>query len=318
MFKEILQIIPKISPSDLNQMERSLGQRFGRIAKKFGKGLSTALLGGGIAGLALGLIDKVLNPLKETQEAIDRTLKGADDIVTNSKQFNTTAGKLARLVALGKSTGLDEGDLFQAMARFQTAVAEAKADPTKNTSVRNFVGQTDTAEAFFQFIQNLKKLSSDQQVLVQQEVFGQKAILKLADFLQTDQVKQSKLLGGPSSEKLTQSNERLATLNDEKDLLEARRGLNDTVTKARLITEDMIKAQDARERRALEMENRNVQAYDTLNKIDTSIAELGNLMKTVVNSLAGILVKFTNLAGNVQKLVDSPLAKGILKYVGGK
>src|SRR5687767_8200002 len=107
MFSEILKIIPQLDSGDLAKLESSLSGRFTRIAKKFGKGLGSILTGGGIAGLALGLIDKLLNPLKDVQEAIDRSLKDSDDLVTNAKQFDTTAGKLAKLVALGKSTGLE-------------------------------------------------------------------------------------------------------------------------------------------------------------------------------------------------------------------
>src|SRR4051812_39877327 len=136
VFKEILQIIPRLSSSDLASMDATLSRRFSNIAKKFGKGLLATLTGGGIAGIGLGLIDKLLNPLKETQDAIDRTLKQGDDIVTYAKQFGTTSGKLYRLMQIAKSTGLDEGSFFMLLEKFQATVAEAAADPKKQTSVR--------------------------------------------------------------------------------------------------------------------------------------------------------------------------------------
>lgn len=317
MFKEILQIIPKLSPNDLNNMERSLASRFGKIAKKFGSGLTAALTGGGIAGLALGLIDKLLNPLKETQDAIDRVLKQGDDLVTNAKQFGTTAGKLFRLQQLAKSTGLDEGSLDVLITKFQGAVAEAVADPNKPTAVRAFVGQKDSAAAFFEFIQSLQKMTKTQQVLVQQEVFGEKQILRMADFLQTDFAAQAKLVGGPSSDQLTPGLEKLGALNDLKDAREATRTLNDTLKKSGEITKSMIEAQDAKAKRELEQENRNIKAYETLNALSSSVDEIVNLARNLVTTLSGAVVKFYDLAENVKKLTNSRAMKGFMKILGG-
>jgi hypothetical protein len=317
VFKEILQIIPKLSPNDLNNMERSLSTRFGRIAKKFGKGLAASLAGGGIAGLALGLIDKLLNPLKETQEAIDRVLKQGDDIVTNAKQFGTTAGKLFRLQQLAKSTGLDEGSLDILLQKFQTAVAEAAADPKKQTSVRQFVGEKDSAEAFFSFIQSLQRLDKNQQVLVQQEVFGEKQILKMADFLQTDFAKQAKVVGGPSSDELQPGLEKIGALNDLKDALEARRTLQDTMRKGRLLNEGMIRSQDAREKLTLEQENKRIQSYDNLASISEASIRLQTLMEQGIALVGGLVTKVTDLAANVKKLTESRAAKGLMKLLGG-
>jgi hypothetical protein len=317
VFKEILQIIPKLSPNDLNNMERSLSSRFGKIAKKFGKGLAATLTGGGIAGVALGFIDKLINPLKETQDAIDNVLKQGDDIVTNAKQFGTTAGKLFRLQQLASSTGLDAGSLDVLLTKFQGAVAEAKQDPNKQTSVRNFVGEKDTAEAFFQFIQALQKMDKTQQVLVQQEVFGEKQILKMADFLQTDFGAQSKLVGGPSAEKLTPGLEKLARANDLKDALAARRTLNDTLKKSQLITDDMVRSQDEQAKIALERENRQIQSYNDLAKISMMAELISNNGKQMALDLAGLLVKVTELVRSVTKISESRALKGLMKWVGG-
>lgn len=317
MFKEVLQIIPKLSSGDLANMERSLGSRFTRIAKKFGKGLTTTLMGGGIAGLALGLIDKILNPLKETQDAIDRVLKQGDDLVTNAKQFGTTAGKLFRLQQLAKSTGLEPQALMVLLEKFQTSLAEAKADPTKQTSVRNYVGSKDTAEAFFEFIQALQKMEKNQQVLVQQEIFGEKQILKMADFLQTDFGWQQKLLGGPSADKMTPKLEKLGNLNDFKDVLEANREMVDTMKKADLIKADMIRMQDERARLDLDKENRQVQSYKDLAQISSTMTELGNMMKDVTLGLTSMILKFTELNTYVKKMADSNVMRGIIKYFGG-
>lgn len=317
MFKEILWIKPQLQPGDLDKMDKALTRRFAKVAKGFGKGLVATLTGGGVAGLALGLIDKILNPLKETQDAIDRVLKQGDDVVTNAKQFGTTAGKLFRLQALAKSTGLDEGSLDVLINKFQNAVAEAAADPTKQTSVRNFVGEKDSADAFFQFIQGLQKLDKTQQLLVQQEVFGEKQVLKMADFLQTDFAKQSKLLGGPTSEALTPRLEKLGDLNDLKDRLGATREMNDVFRKAAQINAGMVKSQDEQLKLDLARENKQIAAYDNLAQISLASQELMNLGKEAVLGITGLVVKVTDLAANVKKLSESRALKGIMKFIGG-
>jgi uncharacterized protein YidB (DUF937 family) len=316
MFKEVLQIVPKLSQGDLNQMERSLSSRFSNVAKKFGKGLISSIAGGGIAGAALGLIDKLLNPLKETQEAIDRLLKQGDDVVTNAKQFGTTAGKFFRLQQLAKSTGLDEQTLGMMMARFQTALAEAQADPNKSTSVRQYTGQKDIAEAFFNFIQSLQRLPKNQQVLVQQEVFGEKAIMKMADFLQTDFAKQARLVGGPSATQLNPGLEKIGELNDLKDALEARRTLNDTFKKSKIVNEGMVRAQDLAEKRRLERENAEIKSYNDLAMISDAATEITNMGRQIILSITSMLVKLTDLADNVRKLSNSKAVRGIMKFFG--
>lgn len=333
MFKEILHILPKLDSAALEEMQRSLSRRFTSMAKKFGKGLVAALTGGGIAGVALGLVDKILNPLKETQEAIDRALKQGDDVVTNAKQFGTTAGKLFRLQQLGKSTGLDESSLDVLITKFQGAIAEAVADPKKITSVRKFIDQVpdpsrpgalkaaadqgDIASKFFEFIQSIQKLDSIQRVQVQQEVFGEKQILKMADFLQTDFTAQSKLIGGPTSAKLTPALEKTAALNDLKDALEAKRNLEDALKKSRVINQGMVKSQDAQARLELDKENKQIGSYKDLAAISIAATELTNLAKQGVLGLTTMLVKVTDLTNNVRKLMDSRVVKGIIKTLGG-
>lgn len=315
MFKQILWLVPKIDSKDLNNMERTLGTRFTKLAKRFGKGMVAALSGGGIAGLALGLVDKLLNPLKETQEAIDKTLKQGDDLVTNAKQFGTSAGKLFRLQQLGKSTGLEEGSLNLLLEKFQTAVAEAAQDPNKETSVRAFVGNTDTASAFFEFVQSLQKMEKNQQLLVQKEVFGEKQILKMAEFLQTDFGAQQKLIGGPSADQLTPSLEKLAGLSDLTDALEARRTLEDTAAKAAIINEGVVRSRDTQLRQEQERENKQIKSYDDLAAIAVSSTALLDLGKEAILKVTSMLVKVTNLADFAARISGSRAARGVQ---GGK
>lgn len=324
MLSEILKIVPKLDSKDLQAMQKALESRFSKLSKSFGKGLMSAIKGGGIAGIALGLIDKLLNPLKEVQEAIERTLKTSDDIATNAKQFNTTTGRLFKLVQLGKSTGLDQDNLFTLITKFQTAIAEAKQNPNNEavSSVRGFVDQEDTAAAFFGFIQSLQKMDKNTQLLVQQQVFGEKQILKMADFLQTDFPRQFAAVGldKVSTDRLTTGIEKLADLNDKADILEARRGTKDILAKSGVITDSMIVARDKSERLALQKENEKISQYESLATISDSVAKIEGVVTQglgLIGDLIKMLTPFIDkVTGFINGMVKSPTMRGIFNMFG--
>jgi hypothetical protein len=311
MFKEILKIIPRLESGDLNKMERSLTQRFGKIAKKFGKGLVGALTGGGIAGIALGLIDKFLNPLKETQEAIDRVLKQGGDIVSNAEQFGTTAGKLFKLQKLAQSKGVDAENLNMLLSKFQVAIAEAKADPTKQTSVRRFVNTPDIAEGFFQFLQSVQKMDKNSQLLVQQEVFGEKQILKIADFFNSNMNELTQKVGAAPAEEYTRGLMRIDYLSDMSDILEARRDLDDMIAKSRVINQDMVKSRDAQLRIELERENQRIQSYKSLATISEASTRIAQVVERGFLILTDMATRITGLSEIVKKLSSGRLMRGL-------
>src|SRR5690606_26268653 len=172
----------------------------------------------------------------------------------NAKQFNTSSGKLARLRAIGQSTGLDESSLYMLITKFQTAVAEAQADPSKPSAVRQFVGDKDSAESFFNFIQSLSKLNTNDQLIVQKEIFGDRQILKVADFLQSagDVAKKFK---GPSVDNVTRSVDKLGGLNDKADFLKAQQEYSDLFKKGNTISSAMVESKAIQDQKALDREN---------------------------------------------------------------
>lgn len=325
-FSDILKIIPKLDNKDLAAMEKSLTSRFTKIAKGFGKGIMSALKGGGAIGLITGLIDKVLNPLKEVQEAIDRTLKTADDISTQANQFNTSAGKLLKAVTLAKATGLDQDSLFMLMQKFQTAVAQAKANPNDPTvnSVKNFVGQKDTLTAFFGFMEELKKLNTDQRILVQNQVFGEKQIGKMSEFLNADFAKVGKLTGidKVSSDRAGKSVDKLANLSDLADAKAAGRDFTDMINKSKVITQGMIESRDAQERQALQKENQRIQSYQDLAAISMTAEKIYGLVDKGISLLGSLITTLTpavtKMANAADKWLSSPMVRGIKSLFGGK
>lgn len=326
MFSEVLKIIPRIDRKELANMEKQLGSRFTKIAKSFGKGITNIFKGGGFVGLAIGLIDKVLNPLKEVQEAIDRTLKSSDDIVTNAQQFGTTTGNLFKLVKLAQSSGLEQDNLFELINKFQTAVAQARANPTDagTSAVRNYINTPDTAEGFFAFIQQLQKLDKGDQLRVQEQIFGEKQILKMANFIQLDMAKQLKAVGLDkiSSDKLSSSIEKLGTLNDLADVLTARRETQDIMNKSGTINEGMIRERDKSERIALERENSRIKSYSDLAAISQTTDNIMKLLEQGTGMLGSLINTLTPAINKMVKALDkfmqSPMVRGIKGFFGGK
>lgn len=311
--------------SDLKKLEDQLQSRFTKISKKFGKGLMDVLKGGGIAGLALGLIDKLLNPLQAVQESIDRMLKTSDDLATQANQFNTSSGKLFKLVQIGKSAGLDQEGLFTLITKFQTAVAQAKADPNDQSvsAVRNFTNEKDTALNFFNFIQSLQKLDRNQQLLVQQQVFGEKQIGKMSEFLNLDFAKQFRATGldNQSSETFTKSIDKMAKLSDLADILKVKNENKDIIDKSRVINESMIKQRAKSDALALEKENLQIKSYNDLAAISDTVSKIMLIVGQgvgLIGKLINMVTPFINQATDfMQKFLKSPLMRGVRGLFGG-
>ncbi|AEG42321.1 hypothetical protein BdPhPhi1402_gp24 [Bdellovibrio phage phi1402] len=320
MFSEILKIIPKMDKGELEKLEKNMSSRFTKIAKNFGKGLKNIFKGGGWVGAAIGLLNKIMNPLKDIQESMEATLKYSDDVVTNAAQFGTTAGKLSKLVALGEATGLDSQSLYTLINKFQNAVVSAKADPTAPSTVRNYVGTTDYAEGFFRFIQNLRSAPKDDSLLAQQEVFGEKQILKAADFIGTDfadLLNKMQKNGLKSTDYYDRAFNRGGELSDLADRLGAVRNLNNNAMTANAMNTGMILQQDQAEKARQERLRAQVKSYSDIAKL----AEVSERVEGLINqALAQVGKLLTFLEGPAMKLItaiqDLGKAPWVQKMIG--
>jgi hypothetical protein len=318
MFKEILKIIPQVENRDLQKMERSLGRRFGRIAKKFGKVLTSVLTKGSLVGLGLALINKIVNPLQAVQESIDRILNQGDDLRTFAETFNTTAGKLAKLTAFGEATGLDRDFLFQLLSKFQVRLAETEADPNLRSPLRQFVGREDTADAFFDFIQNLKQLSKSDSALAQKLVFGDDALIRAADFIQSDLSKlNEEFFKGISTKAITEAATRSEGLSNLQNALKAQRNLTDFIGKSKIITEKVINDQNTREKLNLQREQERIKSYESISLISETTEKIFNIIEKGFLKLTDLVVKVTQLADIAKKLAPSSVFRGIGNLFGG-
>ncbi len=324
MFSEILKIIPKITDGDARNMENTLNKRFSNIAKKFGSGLVSAIKGGGLSALAIGLIDKVLNPMQAVQESIEKALHAGDDLSTFAKHFNTTEGNLARLQAFGQAKGLDAEGTRMLLEKFQSAIAQTALNPEQPSSVRNYVGRKDTAEAFFEFLQNRQKLNPVQQNLVDLNVFGERQILKSASFLGANFKELDQLFnaaGVPGTQKVTSAAQLLGKRSENLETLSAVRSQKDLVTKASLINDNTIAGLDRKDNLDLRQENKTLGKFDSLETISIENQKLINLAVNkfllLAPLLADLLPKITAMiGGGVAAVQDSRALRGILPGQG--
>jgi len=318
---EILKIQPKLDNKELNQMERQLGSRFTRIAKSFGRGLKVA----SVAALGAAVLDKLINPLQEVKAAIDRTLGKADDIVTNAKQFNTTTENLLKLRSLGNVRGITNENLDMLLTKFQGSVAAAAANPNDpaNSAVRNYVGEKDTAVAFYNFITQLQKMDKNTQLLIQTQVFGEKQVLKMAEFLQDVGFKESAAsLAKVNFAQVAKATEKNAELNDRMTANRTVNELNDMTAKARVINSGTIANVNRSEISALNRENgkiaRSAAAFTAEENIAEITDQLEQLTSNIITQLPILMDGMKGVIALIFKLLKgSPLIRGVKNLFGG-
>lgn len=331
MLTEVLKIQPKLDNNDMNQMERTLSARFGKIAKGFGRGLKMA----SVAALGAAVLDKLINPLQEVKAAIDRTLGKADDIVTNAKQFNTTTENLLKVRSLGNVRGLSNENVDLLLTKFQGAVAQAAANPNDpaNSAVVNYVGEKDTAVAFYNFITQLQKMDKNQQVLIQQQVFGEKQVLKMAEFIQDIGFKESAdSLKKVDFTKAAAAAEKLGGLNDKLTANRTVNDLNDLSGKARVINNGTIGNINRSEIANLNRENNRIGRSASMFTAEENIANLTDNVEKLLNMAVTelpVVMKGLNVAVDLLKksvegwsmlfkiVKESGAYKGIMNWFGG-
>ncbi len=162
MFTEILRIKPVLDGAASKQMENNLSARFARVATRFRGGIMAALKGS-ILGVSLGLLNKLLNPIEALEDKIKSLLGQGSDIRDLADRFNTSPANIKRLQDVGSSLGVTPDKLNDMMTKYANAVEQAKQElenpfqersPSTN-AVKNFVGEKDLAEGFFQFLRSL-------------------------------------------------------------------------------------------------------------------------------------------------------------------
>lgn len=326
MFSEMIKIVPQMDRSALNRMFQNLTQRFATVAKKFSRGLKNAmnLRNAGIIAFGGAILSKLLNPLEKAEAIMDRLLTKGDDAVGSAQEFGSDPGKLLRLEALGRAKGLDAETMRSLLSKFQTALAqeqEAAKDPKAEKGLlREFVGETDTADAFFKFIQSLQALDKSRQVVVQSEIFGEKIRGKASEFFNTKPEDFAKLLASlPASGVLSQAAKKTSDLSDLTDELAARRELEDLVSKADFLNEGQVRSLDQIKRKELSDETKTLTKFDVTKETTIAVQELTSkvdkLATQIMTETVPVITK--SIEGLTMLLNDVliPLIRGIKSWL---
>lgn len=183
MFSEVLRIKPVIDTPAARRMETQLNTRFATVATRFGQGLKTFLKGGligAVAGAGLGLLEKLLNPVKKLEERMTKLLDEGQDLKELAETFGTTPGRIKQIELAAQGLGVKPDQLKVLMTKFGDAVETARKElaaggELSDTSrvVRNFTGG-NVAENFVEFLAGLKAVAPNVRQNGEESVFGQR------------------------------------------------------------------------------------------------------------------------------------------------
>jgi hypothetical protein len=292
MLKEVLLIVPKLSNEALAKMERGLNSRFANVSKKFAKGIGSALMGGGKIGVLIGFLGKLVNPLESVNNAIDKLLGDAGKFKNLGETFGVSAGDIFKLVKMAEASGVSEDDVLANLSKFQTKIAEARADPKKDTSVRNFTGIDNVVDGFLEFITQMRKMGVGDQAIVQKDVFGQKQVLKMAQFFGKDFQELTNQLGLKNTAALTDQILGADKIGDYADIQKTIQSIKefrqtagqltsrDSAT-GNIVGRDVISAQVEQSKRNQELLTSQIKSYQDIAASKEGIDAVNNTLEKI-------------------------------------
>lgn len=311
----ILNIKPTISATEGKKLENDLNSRFSRVANKFGGALTnnvrklrgvvagtfTKALSGAFAGASIaigGAISSLIglamsNPINQLNNAIDSILGKADNIATRAGQIGTTSGRLAQVQAVAESAGVQNFDMI--ISRFQTELQKSRTG--ESSLLSDFAGETDTLEAFLKVIDSIKALKPAEQNLMISKIFGERANLQLAEFMQADLgARRQQIFGNISTEELTNAINKLGEKEDLQSILRQRNAVEDLLAKSRSITEGTIRLQTQYEKTQMNLENSRLGNYGDFAKLAIQMEEMKVELSGIHGVVTGKLVEGLDLA----------------------
>lgn len=321
MWREVLRIFPRLDAATTRLMENTLSRRFMRVARRFGQGLKQ-VVSGTILGMSVAILARLLNPLKEIEDRIKGLLGQGSDARELADRFNTSAGTIRRIHAVGQSLGVNPERLNDMMSRYAEAIETAReelADPNKEKSestriLRQFVDEKDLAEGFFTFLQSLRAQGETQGLdtrrKTERAIFGSAQYGASRRLIEADFENEFRRAGIPGAERLDKALNKLANLQDLENRHAAGRGVRELIGGAANVNEKMINDMARAEEMRIERENKQLSAFDDLKKASNGIQELMNGM----NEIMKLLTRGLGMLGELlKKLSESRL----LKFFGG-
>lgn len=293
MITETLKLIPQIDTARLEQMYKTLTDRFAKIAKKFGDGFKfTAKITGPIA-LVAGLVAKILNPLEKAEGIIERIMNQSGDTSDAAEDLETSTGKLFRLQSIAKAKGVDQDQLRMLLGKFQAALIQERDNASKPLSpetqpgiLREFIHERDTAENFFQFMQTVRDLPKDMQVKIQNELFGEKMRGRVQAFLNTPESEIRRLDKDlPASSKLSQAVNKATSISDERDILRSTTETKDFVSKSEIMSMNMATKLDEVTRARNEIDNDALRRFGPASSLELEMLKTQQKVEGMITDL---------------------------------
>lgn len=277
MFTELVKLVPVLDKLSLEAMFKTLGKRFGDVAKTFGRGITNVMKLSAI-GVAARAFQILMNPLEKAEEILEKLTEKSGSAQDSAEELGTDPGKLLRLQTLGEAKGVSAEQMRTLLGKFQAELAkeQVKAPGEEKGVLRDFVKETDTVDAFFKFVQSLSKMQDkSQQVVIQGDIFGEKLRGKTSQFfnMPTEEI-ESLLARIPSVADFSEAVKRGDQIGDVKDITDALRNANDFIKKSTIATEGMVKDIDASKQRDLDRENDNLKEFDKLKTASIATQEL--------------------------------------------
>lgn len=288
MLKYLLKIIPSFSNSDLNDMEKKLTSKLKRAAKAFGRGLSLASKSMGFLALIGGALNKFLNPLEELKTLLRDTFGKGSDLKVFAKEFNTTGGKLAKIKAFAETSGLDSSELFSMMEKFKTGLAKAEKS-SEPTVLDKFKGRSDIADAFFEFIQDLQATDVKSRALIQEDVFGGRAAMQMAHFLDQDFSKLVKSFSSLDTKALDKAVDKTAKLGEMDRLLKTKGDLGNFLSVANRANAGMVQGMARSEDRKENAKIRQLNSFQAYMAIQEKMDQMADMFQTAVETVIKVI-----------------------------
>lgn len=315
VLEEQVKVKPTLDSASTRTMFDKLNGRFADVAKKFGKGLKTALNFTPLLAIAGAVLAKILAPLEKAEQLLDRVLAEGADAKDLAEEVGTDEGTLKRFQYLGAAKGVDTATMNQLLLRYQTAIAQERENARKEQEalnrgekpetqpgiLREFISEKDTVNSLFQFMQSLQHLEKDQRTLIQTQIFGERARGRLnALFNERDYGRI--LTRAPSGQELGKAVNKAADLDDrrtlERAVIDAQTFLRGTAA----ASPGAIDLQVAEYRREQNKAVEQLQGYVARKSADQAMNELldrfNKLADYLLNTFAPEFAKFvTKITG---------------------
>lgn len=312
MFKEILWFKPQLEPAATKKMEKSLVDRFGKVAKKFGSGLVNVLKGS-VGVISVALLAKLLNPIEAVQEKIQAILNQGKDARELADRFGSSTGEFVQLQKVAEALGVSNEDLNGALEKFASALTTAEkefqnlkpGESLTGTSalLKNFIGSENIVSAFKEAMQSINLFGVGPQRgengqglmgpaairFAQEQIFGERFTGSFARLAGANIAKEAARLRLPSIDALGGRSDRAASLEDVRRAAEVGNR-----------SRDFIQAVDnTRQSFPLDIERRRAAADAILTQ---QIAGFANLSRTA-DALDKTTKALEDLRGSVLQLI---------------